>query len=129
MKKCLIGLILLFFQNIVLSQDKIIISHIGESDKPFQTIILSNEQVSNEDPNLVNIIVSDCQFDSISTLIECAFDSICNKTNGMLSYGTFKIKISNSKNIEICVNREKAIRLYSILYNFLYENHLLLFFA
>lgn len=90
--------------------DYISIEHVGVSDKPIQTIIISKEAI--EKPNSVNYLVSNKVYNNVKNIIELnkANNDECDKNE----YGSFNLCNFERDTINLNYNlgRKKSIQLF-----------------
>lgn len=94
--------------------ERIVIEHIGESDKPIRTIIISTK--SARESNTDTFIVSAKIYAKMKTVIEIAKPSINSENT---EYGSFKFKNDAT---EKCYGRKESIILINTLVKSLYAD-------
>jgi hypothetical protein len=111
-------IVIIFFSFTMMSKqgDYISIEHIGLSDKPILTIIISKSIIEKE--NCMNYVVNDQVYKNIKNTVELYKE---NKQNKNQEYGSFKITIyeRGTKSIYYYLDRKKSIVLFDQIINIL----------
>src|ERR1035437_284893 len=109
MKNLIIGLIIFFSFTMMTKQgDYITIEHIGISDKPILTLIISKNIIEKE--NCKNFVVSNKVYNDLKNIIKLYK---ANKQNISQEYGSFSLTITErgTKSLIYKIGRKKSIQL------------------
>lgn len=90
--------------------DSIEIKHVGISDKPISTVLISTQK--NEQANIKNYVIDNQILSNLKAIIKDNFDNITTFNKG--EFGNFEvtIQIQGSKDLIYFFERKKSIQLF-----------------